>query len=135
MRVALISRIYVADLGYYISNMKQSHVHRLVLAAFLGPRPSGMDVHHIDSNRANNIVTNLVYITRAENNKLSQNNRTMGLPRGVSHSQAKLNDSSVKAIRIMLAAGIHQKDVARIINISQKTVSNIKRGLVWTHVV
>lgn len=42
-------------------------VHALVLAAFVGPRPSGMDVRHLDGNPANNTLGNLAYGTRSEN--------------------------------------------------------------------
>lgn len=42
-------------------------VHALVLAAFVGPRPPGMDVRHLDGNPANNLLENLAYGTRSEN--------------------------------------------------------------------
>ena len=43
-------------------------VHRLVAAAFLGPRPEGMDdTRHLDGNPANNKAANLAYGTRADN--------------------------------------------------------------------
>lgn len=41
--------------------------HTLVMAAFIGPRPSGLDIRHIDGNPGNNAVTNLKYGTRSEN--------------------------------------------------------------------
>lgn len=42
-------------------------VHVLVAAAFLGPRPAGYDVMHLNANRADNRVENLRYGTRSEN--------------------------------------------------------------------
>lgn len=42
-------------------------VHRLVAAAFLGPRPEGMDVCHQDGQKWNNNVLNLRYDTRSNN--------------------------------------------------------------------
>lgn len=42
-------------------------VHRLVALAFLGPRPEGMEVRHLDGNKTNNVLGNLVYGTRSEN--------------------------------------------------------------------
>lgn len=38
-------------------------VHRLVMLAFVGPCPEGMQVCHYDCNRANNCLTNLRYDT------------------------------------------------------------------------
>jgi hypothetical protein len=46
-------------------------VHSLVASAFLGPRPPGMIIDHKDSNRLNNCVDNLQYISHAHNNHKS----------------------------------------------------------------
>jgi hypothetical protein len=43
------------------------HVHHLVLLAFVGPRPNGMEALHGDGNKANNRLDNLRYGTRSEN--------------------------------------------------------------------
>lgn len=42
---------------------KSKWVHKLVADAFLGPRPPGLVINHIDSNPANNRADNLEYIT------------------------------------------------------------------------
>ena len=42
-------------------------VHSLVAQAFLGDRPKGMVIDHIDGNRFNNHYTNLRYCTQKEN--------------------------------------------------------------------
>lgn len=42
-------------------------VHIFVLLAFVGPRPEGMQVRHIDGDPANNLLTNLAYGTPSEN--------------------------------------------------------------------
>jgi hypothetical protein len=46
---------------------KSYRVHRLVLEAFIGPLPDGMEVRHLDDDPNNNHLTNLVYGTRSEN--------------------------------------------------------------------
>jgi hypothetical protein len=43
-------------------------VHELVALAFLGPRPEGYDVNHLDDVKTHNCVSNLEYSTRARNN-------------------------------------------------------------------
>lgn len=50
-------------------NRKQraARVHVLVAAAFLGPRPPGLVVNHIDHDKTNNQVGNLEYVTQREN--------------------------------------------------------------------
>lgn len=42
-------------------------VHRLVALAFLGPRPEGQEVRHLDGDRTNCTASNLAYGTRSEN--------------------------------------------------------------------
>lgn len=42
-------------------------VHSLVAEAFIGPRPKGLDIRHLDGDRLNCSVGNLRYGTRAEN--------------------------------------------------------------------
>lgn len=42
-------------------------VHKLVALAFLGPRPTGYDIDHIDGDKTNNHYTNLRYVTTKEN--------------------------------------------------------------------
>lgn len=44
-------------------------IHRLVLEAFVGPRPEGMECCHGDGNPANNNLENLRWDTHAENSK------------------------------------------------------------------
>lgn len=42
-------------------------VHRLVALAFIGPRPDEQEVRHLDGNRENPNLGNLVYGSRSEN--------------------------------------------------------------------
>ena len=42
-------------------------VHVLVARAFLGPRPAGMEIRHLDGDAGNNVPENLRYGTHGEN--------------------------------------------------------------------
>ena len=44
-------------------------VHNVVMLAFAGPKPEGMETRHLDGNKLNNAKSNLVYGTRSENQK------------------------------------------------------------------
>ena len=61
--------------GYYQiginenGKQKNIYIHKLVALAFLGNRPSGYDVNHIDGNKLNNSAANLEYCSRSENIK------------------------------------------------------------------
>jgi hypothetical protein len=56
--------------GYLALNLgTESHeVHRLIALTFLGPRPSGQEVRHLDGDALNAAASNLAYGTRSENN-------------------------------------------------------------------
>lgn len=45
-------------------------VNRLVYETFIGKIPNGYEVHHIDGNRLNNCVDNLIAITEKEHNRI-----------------------------------------------------------------
>lgn len=42
-------------------------LHEVVALTFLGPRPDGMDIRHLDGDRQNNALVNLAYGTRSDN--------------------------------------------------------------------
>ena len=46
---------------------KKVMVHILVAEAFLGPKPNGYEIDHINSIRKDNRAANLKYVTREEN--------------------------------------------------------------------
>ena len=46
---------------------RKKYIHLMVSAAFIGPRPEGKQVNHIDGNKLNNDVNNLEYVTASEN--------------------------------------------------------------------
>lgn len=50
-----------------ISGGRLRLVHCLVAEAFIGPRPEGSQVRHLDGDKSNNIVSNLTYGTASEN--------------------------------------------------------------------
>lgn len=50
-------------------------VHVLMMEAFVGPRPEGMEVCHADDVKAHNCLTNLKYGTRSDNQRDAVRNR------------------------------------------------------------
>lgn len=49
------------------ANGKRAAVHQLVMAAFVGPRPQGQEVRHLNDIRDDNRLANLAYGTRSDN--------------------------------------------------------------------
>ena len=66
-------RCSIMNKGYkYFQQTRQGKrlnhlVHQLVAELFIGPRPEGLVIDHIDRNKLNNNVENLRYLTQAEN--------------------------------------------------------------------
>lgn len=60
----------IRDNGYAVVNLGRGNhrkVHQLVMAAFVGECPDGCEIDHINHNRADNRLSNLRYLNRAEN--------------------------------------------------------------------
>lgn len=105
------------------------YVHRLVLEAFVGPSPPGMEAGHMDGIRSNNALENLRWITSREN--AQDRDRHGTTMRGESHWRTRLTDEAVRYIRSS-PKGIRVLAVELGVAFSQ--VSAIRRGLSWKHV-
>lgn len=46
---------------------RRLRIHVLIAAAFIGPRPDGYEIRHLDGNPANSVLVNLAYGTHSEN--------------------------------------------------------------------
>jgi len=76
--------------------------HRLVLEAFVGPCPKGMEGCHNDGNPLNNCVGNLRWDTRLANQHDSIKHGTHSKPpshHGENHPRVTISDEDVAAIR------------------------------------
>lgn len=109
-------------------------IQRLVCDAFLGPKPKGHNINHIDGVKTNNRLWNLEYVTYSRNSKHAFE---IGLsPRGENHGISKLTNAQVKEIKKELAQGIqgNQTTIAKRYGVNDTVISKIKRGEIWTHI-
>lgn len=107
---------------------KRCRVHQLVLLAFVGPRPTGLQGCHGDGDPANNARTNLRYGTPRDNAEDRVRHGRAGIARGESHGSSKLTISQVASIR---ADGRAHRAIACDYGVAQPTISRIKRGATW----
>lgn len=105
-------------------------LHSVVAAAFLGPRPVGMEVCHLDGVKTNCAAANLAYATHRENeaHKLLHGTRMLG----ERHATAKLTAAQVREIRAR--QNEPQAVLAAEFGCTFGNISAIQRRKSWRHV-
>ena len=119
------------DSAGYLSVCLKHHVstrvHWLVLAAFTGPRPKGMQCLHNDGDRLNNVLPNLRYGTRSEN-----------MVDLFHHGHRKLSREQVLAIRAARDTGSFNSKMrhrlAAEFKVSLSTIQDVVKGRAYTYV-
>jgi hypothetical protein len=138
---------------------KDFHVHTLVAAAFVGPRPVGREVNHRDTNKTNNRADNLEYLTHLEHQQhsIANNLKARGsrhgrhtkpectargdrsgsrlhperVARGERQHLAKLRGDDVRSIR---TSSKSTEKIAAQYGVAPTTVRDIRRGRTWKHI-
>jgi hypothetical protein len=106
----------------------QRYVHALVAEAFLGERPSGKHINHLNGNKLDNRSENLEYCTRKEN---AEHALSMGLYKtGEQHGRARLTLEQVEFIR--QARNQTAKSLAAQFGVSASHIRRLRQGLRWT---
>lgn len=98
------------------------YVHALVLTAFVGPRPLGMEGCHKDDVRSNNHLSNLKWDTSGGNRQDAIRNG--GIPLGDRHWATKYSDATVAKIRSMGQRGISRSAIAEQLSVPYFYVCN-----------
>lgn len=133
--------------------------HGMVAAAFLGPRPDGLVIDHIDRNKLNNAVENLRYCTSAENarnsNRADELARQPPRPRkvtsrppappggraGAANGRARLSEQQVLEILALTRptnrrphkTGPTVADIAKRYGVGRTTIADIFSAKKWRH--
>lgn len=107
-------------------------VHKLVLQAFVGPRPEGMEACHRDGDRTNNSLSNLRWDTRRANTDDRTAHGTC--PHGEGHYLAKLTEERVREMRRLHAEGWGYKRLAKEFKLNESTARSAVIRETWKHV-
>jgi len=104
-------------------------VHRLVLEAFTGPCPAGLETCHWDGDHTNNRINNLRWGTRSSNRDDARRHGT--LPIGESSKKSTLTEQDVRDIRASIDSS---RKTAEKYGVSQVTITHIRTRRTWKHV-
>lgn len=119
---------------YMDGSRKQKLIHRIVLEAFVGSCPKGMECCHDDGNRQNPRLDNLRWDTRSSNTLDSVKQDTHADARGSLSANSKLTECDVKRIKCLLSKGhLNQQDIGKLFDVSSTLIHYIKTKKRWKH--
>ncbi len=125
--------------GYRIIKLQlcaKSHyrkVHRLVLEAFVGPCPDGLETRHLDGRKSNNALSNLKWGTSKEN---KEDSVCLGSTlRGEQIAGAVLSDEIVREVLALYATGKYsQRQLAERYGVGPRAIQAALWRKTWKHV-
>jgi hypothetical protein len=112
-------------------------VHRLVLEAFVGPCPPGMECCHNNGDPSDNRLENLRWDTHSGNtmDSLSHGTHNWTNSRGEAHHAATMTELLVREILAIYRAGAAtQTEIAHQFGITKSVVWQIVNRKTWRHV-
>lgn len=134
----LVRGISAAGYPYHIlcvnAKGKNWRVHQLVMLAFVGVAPAGMEINHKSGIKTDNRLENLEYVTHQEN--ITHTIELKGCAvQGTKNHNAKLNDERVREIRRLYSSGLMPiYKLAPIYGVSRTVIWSVVHHLKWKHV-
>lgn len=103
-------------------------VHTVVLEAFVGPRPLGMEAAHLDGDKSNNCAENLAWVSPKENHlhKLVHGTNYAG----ERHYRAKLTRDDIETI-FALANDVSIGAIAELFGVCRRTIAMVISKKAW----
>lgn len=107
-------------------------IHTIVLEAFVGARPAGMESRHLDGNALNNSRRNLEWATKSVN---AQDKHAHGTSQiGERSSMSIITEEDVRAMRAMRLTGMTYQAIADVFGVSLGCAYHATVGTNWRHV-
>lgn len=122
--------------GHLVVGKKFHPAHRLMCEFVRGPAPSPAHQAAHTCGKGHLGCVNpkhLRWATPVENAHDRIEHGTAAATRGENHSQTFLKETQVRQMRMMVASGIPQKDIAILLNISRQRVNEIVKRKAWKY--
>ena len=113
-------------------SVRRKLVHRLVMAAFVGPCPEGCQVNHKNGIQHDNGLPNLEYVTPKQN--MEHASRVLWAKNGKPNVARKLTGEQVRELRRLAATGMTMHALGSMFGISGRTAFGIARRECYKHV-
>ena len=120
--------------GYYSVQLckdkitKRIMTHRLIAITFLLNVENKREVNHKDSNRLNNNLDNLEWVTSKENTEHYIKLGRKRTPLGMDTHNAVLTEEIVKEI---FMSELSAEKLSKTLNINKGTIASVKQGINW----
>lgn len=118
----------------FCTSPRTMSVARLVLEAFVGPCPEGMECCHGPGGCEDNRPSNLRWDTRQSNIEDIYRFGEANCPKGERNAKSKLTEEGVKTIMRMRQEGARSRDILKALGIKHNALSKVLLGLTWNHV-
>lgn len=124
--------------GYYVINFtingksKQQYIHRLLALTFLDNPNNYQFINHKNGIKTDNSLKNLEWCTNKQNCIHASKNNL--IPKGQNKYNSKLKDYQVRIIKKRLKNGESCANICKDFNVSNKVISEIKKGKNWKHI-
>lgn len=107
--------------------------HRLVLEAFIGPRPPGHVCNHKDGDPTNNTPANLEWVTQQYNVQHAVDLGLIPPLHGERHGCARFTEADIRVIRDLAATGMSRPEIAKRFNTARQVIRRIVLRKAWKH--
>lgn len=115
---------------------RKLYVHRLILEAFRGPCPDGMEgCHDPNPDPSDCRIENLRWDTRKANISDCKKHGRMRRAVGSKQHLAKLTEKDIPLIRQLALDGVMHHVIAERFGVTRAAISYIVRGKTWKHVI